>query len=76
MQEAVSSERWTDAQRRTHDMKGLAGTIGAHRLRSAAQKLQTAIIARDPQAAQAALGSVRTELGAVLDEIDQLSTPG
>jgi PAS domain S-box-containing protein len=75
VQDALATERWPDAQRRTHDLKGLAGTIGAQRLRVAAQKLQAAIIARDPQAAQAALDEVRIELGATLVEIDRLSTP-
>jgi len=73
VQDALNAERWPDAQRRTHDLKGLAGTIGAQRLRAAAQKLQAAIIARDPQAAQEALGAVRIELGAALAEIDRLS---
>jgi CheY-like chemotaxis protein len=68
VQDALATERWPDAQRRTHDLKGLAGTIGAQRLRVTAQKLQAAIIARDPQAAQAALDEVRIELGATLTQ--------
>jgi CheY-like chemotaxis protein len=76
VQEAVSAERWADAQRRTHDMKGLAGTIGAHRLRGAAQTLQEAVVARDPEASAAALGAVRVELGDVLAEIDRLAPSG
>jgi CheY-like chemotaxis protein len=75
VQEAIRTERWPDGQRRTHDLKGLAGTIGARRLHAAAQALQTAIIARDAQAAQAALIVVRAELGAALTEIDRLSMP-
>jgi len=74
--DALDAGRWPDAQRRTHDLKGLSGTIGAHRLRAAAQTLQSAIIARDQPAALAALGAVRTELDAVLVEIDRLATPG
>ena len=75
VQDALSAERWADAQRRTHDMKGLAGTIGAHRLRTSAQKLQDAIIARDSGAAVEALGAVRNELGAVLAEIGRPASP-
>jgi len=73
VQDAVNAERWADAQRRTHDLKGLAGTIGAHRLRTAAQKLQEAVLARDPAATATALGTVRAELGAALVEIDRLT---
>ena len=76
VRDALSAARWADAQRRTHDLKGLAGTIGAHGLRSSAQKLQDAVIARDSDAAVEALGIVRTELEAVLAEIDPQPLPG
>ncbi len=75
VRDALSAERWTDAQRRTHDLKGLAGTIGAHQLRTRAQKLQDAVIARDSGAAIDALGAVRIELDAVLAEIDRPVPP-
>ena len=57
-----------------HDMKGLAGTIGAHRLRSAAQKLQEAIVERNTSETATVLESVRAELDAVLTEIDRLAS--
>ncbi len=75
VQEAVDAERWADAHRRSHDLKGLAGTIGAHRLRTAAQKLQDALVVRDPGAAAEALDAVRLELDAVLAEIGRLASP-
>jgi two-component system sensor histidine kinase/response regulator len=74
VEDAVSAERWADAQRRTHDLKGLAGTIGAHRVRSAAQKLQEAIVERNTAETSAVLEVVRAELDAVLTEIDRLAS--
>jgi HPt (histidine-containing phosphotransfer) domain-containing protein len=68
---AVSAERWADAQRRTHDIKGLAGTIGARRLRAAAQNLQEAIVARKASETSTALEVVSAELAAVLIEIER-----
>jgi len=73
VQQALAGARWADAQRRTHDMKGLAGTIGAHRLRAAAQTLQDAIAARRETDTAAALAAVQTELAAALGEIERLA---
>ncbi len=57
---------------RVHDLKGLAGTIGAHGLHSASQALQSAILARDAQATGSWFAHVKAELTSVLQEIEQL----
>jgi len=68
---ALAEQRWGDALRRAHDMKGLAGTIGAHRLFATTQALHAAIAARSAAPAGAELERVRVELDAVLAEIDR-----
>ncbi|HEX6705162.1 MAG TPA: response regulator [Albitalea sp.] len=72
---ALTRSSWHEALGRVHDLKGLAGTIGAHGLHTASQALQSAISAEDPQAAQAWFGHVSTELSAVLEEIEHLVPP-
>ena len=69
---ALTEQRWADALRRAHDMKGLAGTLGAKRLLPAAQILYAAIAAQraDPDGAE--LAQVRAELDRVLAEITML----
>jgi two-component system sensor histidine kinase/response regulator len=69
---ALGSADWKQASSRVHDLKGLAGTIGAHGLHSASQALHAALGARDAQAAARWFDHVSAELGAVLREIDQL----
>jgi CheY-like chemotaxis protein len=66
---AIADLRWNDAHRRVHDMKGLAGTLGATTLRSAAQKLQDAVTAQDREAARTELEAVDTALNAVFADI-------
>jgi PAS domain S-box-containing protein len=73
--QARSSGRWEEAMRRTHDLKGLAGTIGARGLHSAAVGLQSAFTAKDESQVSAWLPQVTTELAAVLQEIERLA-PG
>ncbi len=63
---------WDEALGPVHDLKGLAGTIGAQGLHSAAQALQSAITARDAQAAAGRFERTRAELAEVLHEIDRL----
>jgi len=70
---AVARSAWDLASGRTHDLKGLAGTIGAHNLHAAAQNLQGALGARSAEAAGAPLARVNAELASVLDEIDRLA---
>jgi two-component system sensor histidine kinase/response regulator len=69
---ARSRGAWDEALRRTHDLKGLAGTIGAHALHGASQALQRALAARDEKAVAHWLPQVNAELSAVLAEIDRL----
>jgi CheY-like chemotaxis protein/HPt (histidine-containing phosphotransfer) domain-containing protein len=69
---AVADGRWSDATRRAHDLKGLAGTIGAHDLHASAQALQERLAGRDPAAAKPDLARVGADLEAVLREIDGL----
>jgi CheY-like chemotaxis protein len=70
---AVARSAWDLAAARTHDLKGLAGTIGAHNLHAAAQNLQAALTARDAKAVSAPLAHVNAELASVLNEIDRLA---
>jgi CheY-like chemotaxis protein len=69
---ALERAAWDQATGRVHDLKGLAGTIGAHGLHSASQALQSALAAHDADAAATWFGHVSAELDAVLHEIDQL----
>ncbi len=65
---------WDDAVRRTHDLKGLAGTIGAHGLHNSSQALQSALASRDRLAVSDLLPKVKAELKVVLEEIERLVT--
>ena len=69
---ALTEQRWTDALRRSHDMKGLAGTIGAQRLFAAAQDLHVALTDRNTEPALEELRRATTELERVLADIDSL----
>ena len=73
LRSAVAERRWSDALRRSHDMKGLAGTIGAHPLLAAAQALNTALGACDEASALGAIDPVAHELGRVLARIEVLA---
>ena len=73
---ALAQGRTADAARFAHDLKGLAGTVGAHRLKLSAQALEVDIGAKQDDATRAALAQVTTDLAAVLDQIDaRLGTP-
>jgi CheY-like chemotaxis protein len=72
MRVALAQSNWNEALRRAHDMKGLAGTIGARNLHEAAQALHSAVVSRDRGAASAQLARVNAELASVLEEIDRL----
>ena len=71
---ASAEQRWGDALRRSHDMKGLAGTIGAQALLGAAQALHAALGAH--RAAPDETERVRVELDRVLSEIEQVAARG
>jgi CheY-like chemotaxis protein len=71
---ACAKAHWEDALRRTHDLKGLAGTIGAHGLHESSQTLQAALARHDPDAVAESLPRVKSDLKAVLHEIDRLVT--
>ena len=73
--QALAELRWDDARRAAHDLKGLAGTIGANRLQSGAAALHDAVAARDMGAAHEQLLRVRGLLDPVLREIDLLVPP-
>ena len=55
--------------RRAHDMKGLAGTIGAHRLLAATLGLQAALAGKQAGPAEPAIDRVAAELDRVLERI-------
>jgi two-component system sensor histidine kinase/response regulator len=71
---AVAEQRWGDALRRAHDMKGLAGTIGAQPLLAATQALHAALGTH--RAGGAEIERVRAELEPVLGEIDRIAPRG
>jgi two-component system, sensor histidine kinase and response regulator len=75
LQDALAAADWASALRVAHDLKGLAGTIGAVALAADAQALHDAAVALDAPAAHAALEPLRRELGAVLDDISRLLAP-
>jgi two-component system, sensor histidine kinase and response regulator len=75
-QTAIAAARWDDAQRAVHDLKGLAGTIGAHALHAEVAALREAAVARDVQRLAEPLARVSAQLDPVLREIDALVPPG
>ncbi len=75
LQATLAAADWGSALRATHDLKGLAGTIGALALHADAQTLHNAVAARDGAAAHRALAQLRLELDAVLDDISRLLAP-
>ncbi|MEP6875149.1 MAG: response regulator [Burkholderiales bacterium] len=72
---ALATQRWADAERRAHDMKGLAATLGASRLLPTAVALRAAIAERRATPEGAELAQVRLELDRVLAEIETLVLP-
>ena len=75
MTEAIAKGDWNGAVRRAHDLKGLAGTIGARGLHAQAQLLHAALNARDEPRASELLTRLIGELDAVVGEIGQLLEP-
>ncbi|MDP3821854.1 MAG: response regulator [Burkholderiales bacterium] len=69
---ALAEQRWSDALHRTHDMKGLAGTIGARRLHAAVTALYRALATQQGAEALVLAQTVADELVRVLGEIDTL----
>jgi two-component system sensor histidine kinase/response regulator len=67
---ALADGRLESLRRRAHDMKGLAGTIGAERLQAAAFRLERAL---DGPQAGATLDELCHELRRVLRDIDALT---
>ena len=76
IERALPEQRWGDALRRSHDMKGLAGTIGARRLHAAAQALHAALAAQRAEPGGPEITRVKLELDRVLIEIDRLAPHG
>jgi two-component system sensor histidine kinase/response regulator len=73
---ALAAGRHADAHRSVHDLKGLAGTIGAHTLQASARALQEAL---GPAGSgtpaphfEAAFATALADLAEVLADIDQL----
>ena len=72
LREALAAQRDGDATRAVHDLKGLAGTIGAHALHRSAQALQVAL---NQPGRDAEISRVLVDLEAVLQDIDALLAP-
>jgi len=62
------------ARRLAHDLKGLAGTLGADELRAAAKELESACAAGDRPAIEPALARLAAKLTVVLEAIASLTT--
>jgi len=60
------------ARRRAHNLKGLAGSIGAYALQAAAAELQGALAAADETRARTLAARLNGELDRVLQEIDRM----
>jgi two-component system sensor histidine kinase/response regulator len=75
LQQSFKEERWSDALRRAHDMKGLAGTIGARELQAAAQALQAALAAHRAVPTGDEVARTTAALAKVLKQIDTLVPP-
>jgi HPt (histidine-containing phosphotransfer) domain-containing protein len=70
---ALAEGRAADARRRVHDLKGLAGTIGALALQGDAQALLQALPTAPPEVIDAGLAGVEAALARVRSEIDALA---
>ena len=71
----LADGRRGDAVRRAHDLKGLAGTIGARRLQAATEALHAALSAGPQDGAgsfDAEIARAKTELDAALSQIDRM----
>jgi two-component system sensor histidine kinase/response regulator len=75
-QAAIDAARWEDALRAVHDLKGLAGTIGAHALHAEVGALREAAATHDARQLTEPLARVAAQLGPVLREIDELVPRG
>ena len=70
---ALAEGRTADARRRVHDLKGLAGTIGALALQRDAQALLQALSAAPPEAIEAGVAAIEAALAQVHAEIEVLA---
>ncbi len=68
----LRSERWDEARRRSHDARGLAGTVGAIELDRRMQALHRALAGVDADEAGARLDEVEAEMARVLRRIEAL----
>ena len=73
---AMAEQRWNDALRRTHDMKGLAGTIGAQRLHASVNALHEALATQQSSEAATLALEVNAELALVLQQIETILSAG
>jgi two-component system, sensor histidine kinase and response regulator len=72
LNQAINEGEWSLALRLAHDLKGLAGTIGARGLQAEAEALHAEIPQHELQACRARLQRVDASLQAVLARIDQI----
>jgi PAS domain S-box-containing protein len=67
LQRSMAAAEWEDAQRRVHTLKGLAASMGAHKVQVAAEALETAL--------GHGADADRAELDRLLDALDAALTP-
>ena len=77
LQQALAAQRWDDAERVAHTLKGISAQAGGARVRLLAEAMQFAVARREPPEHLGALqASLRRELPALLRAVaDQLRAP-
>ena len=75
LQAMAAQARWGEAERAVHDLRGLAGTIGARALQAEVAALRQAVALHEAQALSEPLARTEAKLEAVLREIEHLLAP-
>ncbi|NLI79778.1 MAG: PAS domain S-box protein [Candidatus Riflebacteria bacterium] len=73
---AVNQDRWDDARRLAHTLKGVAATIGARGLPDLAAELESQLLARQREGITPALMATQAGLLALCAQIEDLSADG
>ncbi|MCU0228677.1 MAG: Hpt domain-containing protein [Bryobacterales bacterium] len=74
LQQALQTADWEEVERRSHRLKGSAGSIGAERLRELCQEIEQHARLRDLSHPDMASHAVKQELEALRDELAALQS--
>ena len=69
LQKLFQEQRWLDAERQAHTVKGLAGTLGAERISAICKTIEHGCKNADGSVVQAALAELSEQLPALLDAL-------